>query len=107
MLAKYVVSARNTKPKIVINIPSHSAVFGLISPVTVGLFFVLSIIESISRSYKLLNAPSAPIIKIEPIKANRISGIFSNGLILYLYKASVNPANIGTKLDLIIPVLIV
>ncbi|GIN78671.1 hypothetical protein J41TS8_37120 [Bacillus sp. J41TS8] len=76
------VKPRIITPKIIIKIPSHRTVLGFISPVAVGLFLVLSIIESISRSYKLLKAPAAPITKIDPINAKNISGNFSERLIL-------------------------
>src|SRR5699024_433558 len=53
-------------PATIIAITIHRTALGLITPVTVGLIFVLSIIASISRSYKLLKAPAAPIIRAVP-----------------------------------------
>src|SRR5699024_7402592 len=87
--------------------PKNIAVFGCISSVTVGLFFVRSMIASMSRSYRLLNTPALAMTLAVPIIENRISGIFSSGLRPYVYKANVNQANIGIKFDLIIPVFTV
>src|SRR5690606_33717588 len=105
--ASEVVKAKLPTPKTAMIIASHSVILKLTSPVTVGLTLVLSIIISISRSYKLLNAPAAAMINAVPIVAKIISGILSIRPKSYVYIANVKPANIGTRLDFTIPILTV
>lgn len=94
-------------PMTVIAIPRIRPDLVSTRPVTVGRVFVRSIIASISRSYKLLNTPAAPIIREDPIKERMIGTILAKIEASNTYKAKLKPANMAIRLDLMIPILIV
>src|SRR5699024_4617362 len=102
-----VVNHKAIIPINAINVAMIITTYGFISPVTVCLPLFLSIIASISFSYKLLKSPSIAITKCDTIKASNISSHLSKIPIRCVYIERVRPANIGIKFEVIMPVLIV